>query len=80
VLSYACSDDYVLEFEPRDQLQVVELKVIGDAVAEDDETFSVALSDPVNATIEVPAALVVIANDGQAFREEALGQALIRLW
>jgi len=55
----------VIEFAPGELTHSIELRILGDTFAESDETFSVVLSDPVNATIDVPSAVVVIANDDQ---------------
>ncbi len=61
-------DDYekasgVIEFAPGELTRSIELHIVGDTTPEEDETFSVLLSDPVNATIDTRSALVVIAND-----------------
>lgn len=53
----------VLEFGPRDQVRFVEVKVIGDGLAESDESFSIVLSNPENGAIGTSSAMVVIAND-----------------
>jgi chitinase len=55
----------VIEFAPGEITRSIELHVLGDTLPEEDETFSVLLSDPVNATIETAAAVVVIVNDDQ---------------
>lgn len=55
----------VIEFAPGEVSRSIELHIIDDTLPEPDETFSVFLSDPVNATIDVPSAVVVIANDDQ---------------
>jgi hypothetical protein len=56
----------VIEFAPGEVTRSIELHIFGDTLPELDETFSVLLSDAVNATIETPSALVVIVNDDQA--------------
>jgi hypothetical protein len=56
----------VVEFAPGETTRSIELHVIGDSVFEDDETFSIVLSDPVNAVIATPSATVVIENDDHA--------------
>jgi len=55
----------VLEFAPGELTHAIELHIIGDTLPEADETFSVLLSNAVNATIDTPSAVVVIANDDQ---------------
>jgi hypothetical protein len=55
----------IVEFAPGEMLKRVEVDVIGDNVPEADETFFLVLSDPRNATIDVPSAIVIIANDDQ---------------
>ena len=55
----------VIEFAPGEVSRSIELRIIGDTFPEPDETFSVFLSDPVNATIDAPSAAIVIANDDQ---------------
>lgn len=55
----------VIEFAPGELTQAIELHIFGDTFPESDETFSVLLSDPVNATIDTPSAVIVIANDDQ---------------
>jgi hypothetical protein len=56
----------VIEFAAGDVTRSIELEIFGDTVPEPDETFSVLLSNPVNATIDTPSAVVVIVNDDQA--------------
>jgi hypothetical protein len=53
----------VIEFAPGEQTKSIELHILGDVFPEDDETFSVVLSDPFNATIDTASAMVVIDND-----------------
>jgi hypothetical protein len=53
----------VIEFAPGELTKAIELHIIGDTFPEGDETFSVLLSDPVNATIDTPSAVVVIVNN-----------------
>jgi hypothetical protein len=53
----------VIEFAPGELTRSVELHIVADTYPESDETFSVVLSTPVNATIDKSSALVVIAND-----------------
>jgi len=55
----------VIDFAPGELTHAIEIHVIGDSFPETDETFSVVLSDPVNATIDTPSAVIVIANDDQ---------------
>jgi hypothetical protein len=55
----------VIEFAPGELTHAIELHIFGDTMPEGDETFSVLLSDPVNATLEKPSAAVVIVNDDQ---------------
>jgi len=55
----------VIVFAPGELTHAIELHIFGDTIPEDDETFSVLLSDPVNATIDTPSAAVVIVNDDQ---------------
>ena len=55
----------VIEFASGELTRSIEIHIFGDTFPESDETFSVLLSDPVNATIETPSAVVVIANDDQ---------------
>jgi len=68
--SAAEGEDYekasgVIEFAPGELTRSIELHILGDTFAEGDETFSVMLSNAVNATIDTPSAVVVIANDDQ---------------
>jgi Calx-beta domain-containing protein/Big-like domain-containing protein len=56
----------VIEFAPGELSRSIELHIIGDTFPEADETFSLFLSDPVNATIDIPSAAIVIVNDDQA--------------
>jgi hypothetical protein len=53
----------VIEFAPGEITKSIELHIFGDTTAEEDETFSVLLSNPENATIETASAMIVIAND-----------------
>jgi hypothetical protein len=53
----------VIEFAPGEHTHAIELHIFGDTIAEADETFSVILFDPVNATIDTSSAVVVIVND-----------------
>lgn len=55
----------VIEFAPGELSRSIELHIIGDTFPEADETFSLFLSDPVNATIDIPSAVIVIVNDDQ---------------
>jgi hypothetical protein len=55
----------VIEFAPGELTRSIEVQVFCDTLPENDETFSVLLSDAVNATIETPSAVVVIDNDDQ---------------
>lgn len=68
--SATAGEDYesasgVIEFAPGELMRTIELHVIGDTFPESDETFSVLLSNPVNATIDASSAMIVIANDDQ---------------
>ena len=53
----------VLAFKPRERRKVVAVAVAGDASFEQDEAFTVGLSDPVNATIADGSAIGTITND-----------------
>ena len=55
----------VIEFAPGELTRSIELHVIGDTFPEPDESFSVLLSNPINATIDTASAVIVIANDDQ---------------
>ena len=55
----------VIEFAPGELTHAIEIHIFGDTFPENDETFSVVLSNPVNVTIDVPSAVVVIVNDDQ---------------
>ena len=55
----------VIEFAAGELAHAIELHIFGDTVPENDETFSVLFSVPVNATIDTPSAVIVIANDDQ---------------
>jgi Bacterial Ig-like domain (group 3)/Calx-beta domain len=68
--SATAGEDYesasgVIEFAPGELTHAIEIHVIGDTFPESDETFSVLLSDPDNATIDTPSAMIVIVNDDQ---------------
>jgi hypothetical protein len=68
--SATAGEDYesasgVIEFAPGEMTNAIELHVIGDTFPEPDETFSVLLSNPVNARIDTPSAVIVIVNDDQ---------------
>lgn len=77
-VSYATSDgtatapsDYqastgVLTFKPGEKLRTIQVSVVGDTAIEQDETFTVALSSPVNATIAKGSATATITNDDTA--------------
>src|SRR5262249_12489987 len=53
----------VLTFLPNETDKVIAVNVLGDTLDEDDETFQVQLSDAVNASIAVPAAVGSILDD-----------------
>jgi hypothetical protein len=53
----------VIEFAPGELTGAIELHVFGDTLPESDETFSVVLSDPINAVIDKASAFIVIVND-----------------
>jgi hypothetical protein len=55
----------VIEFAPGELTRSVELHIVADTFPESDESFSVLLANPINATIEQPSAVIVIANDDQ---------------
>jgi hypothetical protein len=55
----------VIEFAPGELAHAMELHIFSDTIPENDETFSVLFSDPVNATIDTPSAVIVIVNDDQ---------------
>ena len=66
--SAAAAGDYahasgVLTFAPGETTKSIAIGVVADTVVEQDETFAVALSDPVNATILSGAATGTIVND-----------------
>ncbi|MSU63348.1 MAG: hypothetical protein EXS31_13290 [Pedosphaera sp.] len=52
-----------LTFNAGETSQTILVPVLGDAVFEPDEAFTVTLSNPVNATLARPSAIVTIAND-----------------
>ena len=52
-----------LRFAPGETSKAVQVAVVGDTIYEPDETFAVALSNPVNATIAVASATGTIEND-----------------
>jgi hypothetical protein len=54
-----------IEFASGELTRAIEIHVIGDTFPEPDEALSVLLSNPANATIETPSAVIVIANDDQ---------------
>jgi hypothetical protein len=55
----------VIEFAPGELTRSIELHIVGDTFPESDESFSVLLSNPINATIDAASAVIVIANDDQ---------------
>ncbi len=55
----------IIEFAPGELTRAIDLQIIGDTFPETDETLSVLLSNPINATLETPSAVIVIANDDQ---------------
>jgi hypothetical protein len=63
----------VLTFAPSETAKTIELHVIGDTHVEDAESFSVVLTDPSNAAIDVASAVVVIDNDDGAARRRPVG-------
>jgi Calx-beta domain/Glycosyl hydrolase family 99 len=52
-----------LAFAPNETSKTLAVAVVGDALVEPDQAFSVSLTDPVNATIADGAAIGTIAND-----------------
>jgi hypothetical protein len=52
-----------LAFKPGERTKTITVTVVGDTVYEPDETFTVALSNPVNATIATASATGTIQND-----------------
>lgn len=52
-----------LTFEPDDTTQTIMVPILGDDLAEGDETFSIALSNPVNAEVASATATVTIVDD-----------------
>ena len=63
----------VVTFAPGETTKTIELRVIGDTHTEDAESFSVVLTDPSNAAIDVGSAVVVMANDDGAARRRPVG-------
>ncbi|UTG92986.1 Calx-beta domain-containing protein [Geobacter sulfurreducens] len=59
-------------FQPGESTQQISLTVLGDAVGEYDETFSLVLSDPEGATILEGTAETIIANDDTGISITAL--------
>lgn len=63
------SEDYVavtnqlLSFQPNETQKKISIAVTGDEIIEDDETFTVRLSNPVNCTIEKETGTATIRND-----------------
>ena len=55
----------VIEFAPGELTHAIELHIFGDTVPEADETFSILLSDAMNALIDTPSAVIVVVNDDQ---------------
>jgi hypothetical protein len=55
-----------LTFNPGDQTKQIAVQVIGDTVTEPDETFTVVLSNPTNATIAKSTGIGTILNDDVA--------------
>jgi Calx-beta domain/CARDB len=55
-----------LTFAPGETEQTVTVPLVDDAVIEDDETFTVVLSDPVDATIAAGSATVTVTSDDVA--------------
>ena len=53
----------ILAFEPGVTIRTIEVPIIGDAIAEADESFSVQLSNAVNGTIADGTATALIVND-----------------
>ncbi len=76
-VAYATSDgtaaagsDYTtttgtLTFAPGETLKMITVSVAGDAAFEDDETFQVTLSEPVNGTLTDPIGIATILNDDE---------------
>lgn len=75
---YASASGTVM-FDPGDTSETVSVNVSGDALAESDETFSVTLSAPTNATIADGSGIGTITNDDSAVLPSlAIGDASIR--
>ena len=55
-----------LTFPAGETLKTITVPIIGDTLVEGDETFSVQLSNPVNATIDRAIAIGTIVDDDQA--------------
>jgi hypothetical protein len=69
----AAGSDYTaasgtLTFEPGEKAKTITVNILGDQAVEQNETFTVALSDPVNATIADGSATATITNDDVAPR------------
>ena len=63
---YLAADSGTLVFAPGETSQIVTVSVVGDLVAENDETFSVVLTNAINASIDGATAVGLIQNDDGA--------------
>jgi hypothetical protein len=67
-----------LTFAPGETAKTVTVAVVGDTLVEGDETFSLVLSGPVNATLgagQEQATATIADDDGKVRRERRLGRA-----
>lgn len=66
----------VLIFAPNELQKLVLVPVVGDTLAEADETFSVRLQSPINATVAAPgdATVTILNDDGEAVQFMLCGQ------
>ena len=55
-----------LTFAPGDTEKTISFSILDDSLDEDDEIFTLTLSDPVNATLEVSVATALIVDDDEA--------------
>ncbi|HEX3070613.1 MAG TPA: Ig-like domain repeat protein [Thermoanaerobaculia bacterium] len=53
----------VIDFAPGELTHTIELHILGDTVPEADESFTLLFSNAINATIDTPSVVIVIAND-----------------
>jgi hypothetical protein len=65
-----------LTFTPGTLMKRVSVKIVGDLVSEDDETFSLVLSEPTNATVaEDGGQAIIFDNEGGAANLQAQPKA-----